>query len=46
MGMQTNAQVVNSRCTRTDIDLIFTRIKAKGKRKINFATFKKVKSSE
>lgn len=34
-------KVVNSRCTRTDIDLIFTRIKIKGKRKIDFHTFMK-----
>jgi len=34
-------KMVNSRCTRTDIDLIFTRIKTKGSRKIDFHTFTK-----
>lgn len=34
-------KVLNKKCTKTDIDLIFTKIKTKGQRKIDFKTFMK-----
>lgn len=32
-----DCKIVNNRCTKTDIDLIFARIKDKGARKINYS---------